>query len=51
VAAAIAPRPLTLSGTVNPLREALSPDEVRAAYRRTAAVYERLAASEALRIR
>jgi len=51
VAAAVAPRPLTLRGTVDAVRRPLPVEQVRALYRRAAEAYERLGVPEALKIR
>ncbi len=51
VAAAVAPRPLTLQGTVDACRETLPVEQVEALYRRTAEAYQRLGAPQALRVR
>lgn len=51
VAAAVAPRPLTLQGTVDACRETLPVERVEALYWRTAEAYQRLGALQALRIR
>lgn len=50
VAAAVAPRPLTLKGMVDPGRQPLPVEQGRTIYRRTVDVYERLGAVGAFRI-
>jgi hypothetical protein len=50
VMAAVAPRPVIVSGTVNPLGQSMRPEDVRKEYARVSATFQNAGARNAFRI-